>query len=149
ELNLKHRDLVNLGLAKRLNAPSILVADIDRGGIFASVVGTFHLLEPDESRLVRAFLVNRFRGDLSLFEEGVRILEERTQRPCLGVFPYAPEIYLDAEDSVTLEGAVKRSSSNLRAAIVRFPHISNFTDFRLLPDAVYLSSPVREQFDCV
>jgi adenosylcobyric acid synthase len=149
ELNLKHRDLVNLGLAKRLNAPSILVADIDRGGVFASVIGTFHLLEPDEAPLVRAFLVNRFRGDLSLFKDGVRILEERTGRPCLGVFPYAPEIYLDAEDSVTLERPLVPSSTSGRAAIVRLPHISNFTDFRLLPDAAYVSSPVRERFDWV
>src|SRR5204863_2463888 len=75
ELNLKSRDLVNLGLARRLDAPAMLVADIDRGGVFASVIGTFHLLEPEEALLVRSFLVNRFRGDLGLFKDGVRILE--------------------------------------------------------------------------
>src|SRR5882724_1111988 len=100
ELNLKYCDLVNLGLAARLNAPGILVADIDRGGVFASVVGTFHLLEPEERRLVRTFLVNRFRGDLALFRSGVRILEEKTGRRCLGVFPYVNDIHLDPEDSV-------------------------------------------------
>jgi adenosylcobyric acid synthase len=149
ELNLKHRDLVNLGLARRLNAASMLVADIDRGGIFASVIGTFHLLEPEEAVLVRSFLVNRFRGDINLFKDGVRILEEKTDRPCLGVFPFAPDIYLDAEDSVSLDGRRKPPSSGVRAAIIRLPHISNFTDFRLLPDAVYLSQPSGESFDVI
>ena len=149
ELNLKHRDLVNLGLARRLNAPSLLVADIDRGGVFASVIGTFHLLESEEAALMRSFLVNRFRGDVGLFQDGIRILEEKTKRSCLGVFPYAPDIYLDAEDSVSLEGPAVAGNSGVRAAIVRLPHISNFTDFRLLPDAVYLSElrrPLRCDF---
>ena len=149
ELNLKHRDLVNLGLARRLNAPSMLVADIDRGGVFASVIGTFHLLEPEEAALVRSFLVNRFRGDRSLFQDGVRILEEKTHRPCLGVFPFAEDIYLDAEDSVSLENAPGSVKTGIRAAIIRLPHISNFTDFRLLPDAVYLSHPSNERFDVI
>jgi adenosylcobyric acid synthase len=149
ELNLKHRDLVNLGLARRLNAPSMLVADIDRGGVFASVIGTFHLLEPDEASLIRSFIVNRFRGDAGLFKDGVRILEEKTCRPCLGVFPFAPDIYLDAEDSVGLEAPVSAQKSGVRAAIIRLPHISNFTDFRLLPDAVYLSKPSTERFDVI
>jgi adenosylcobyric acid synthase len=149
ELNLKHRDLVNLGLARRVQAPSILVADIDRGGIFASVIGTFHLLEPEEASLVRTFMVNRFRGDAALFKDGVRILEEKTNRPCLGVFPFAPEIYMDAEDSVTLEETRAAAATGIRAAIVRLPHISNFTDFRLLPDAAYLSKPVDAPFDVI
>ncbi len=149
ELNLKHRDLVNLGLARRLNAASMLVADIDRGGVFASVIGTFHLLEPEEASLVRSFLVNRFRGDLGLFRDGVRILEEKTNRPCLGVFPFAPDIYLDAEDSVSLDGKAAAAGSGVRAAIVRLPHISNFTDFRLLSDAVYLSEPSTQDFDVI
>ena len=149
ELNLKHRDLVNLGLAERLNAPSILVADIDRGGVFASVIGTFHLLEAKEGNLIRSFLINRFKGDLNLFKDGVRILEEKTQRPCLGVFPFTPNIYLDAEDSVGLEKAATSGGSGVRAAIVRLPHISNFTDFRLLPDAKYLSQPSNETFDVI
>jgi adenosylcobyric acid synthase len=149
ELNLKHRDLVNLGLARRLNAPSMLVSDIDRGGVFASVIGTFHLLEPEEATLMRSFLVNRFRGDVGLFADGIRILEEQTHRPCLGVFPYAPDIYLDAEDSVSLEGRPVAGNSGVRAGIVRLPHISNFTDFRLLPDAVYLSEPSRDRFDVI
>ena len=139
ELNLKHHDLVNLGLASRLDAPSILVADIDRGGVFASVIGTFHLLDRAESSLVRSFLVNRFRGDRSLFRDGVKILEQRTGRPCLGVFPFLKGVYLDAEDSVRLEAPDMTPGSNGSVAIVRLPHISNFTDFRLIPEATYSS----------
>jgi adenosylcobyric acid synthase len=146
ELNLKHRDLVNMGLAERVKAPAILVADIDRGGVFASVIGTFHLLNPTESSLVRSFLVNRFRGDLRLFDDGVRILEEKTGRPCLGVFPFARDIEIDPEDSVSLED---RKATTGRVAIIRLPHISNFTDFRLLPDAVYVSQPVDQRFDTI
>ncbi len=81
ELNLRHRDLVNLGLATRVNAPVMLVADIDRGGVFASLVGTFALLEPEERALVRSFAINRFRGDPQLFTDGRHMLEQRTQRP--------------------------------------------------------------------
>ena len=146
ELNLKHHDLVNLGLAQRLQARSILVADIDRGGVFASVVGTFQLLEPEESRLVQSFLVNRFRGDRSLFEDGVKILEERTRKPCLGVFPYVDDLELDHEDSLDLED---RPAGNGRVAIVRLPHLSNFTDFRLLPHAAYVASPTSAHFDVI
>jgi adenosylcobyric acid synthase len=162
ELNLKNRDLVNLGLATRLNAPAILVADIDRGGVFASVVGTFHLLEKSESTLVRSFLINRFRGDPALFKDGVEILESKTQRPCLGVFPFANDIHLDAEDSVSLEHAPHapkhktgghrpplQQDQDKRIAIVRLPHISNFTDFRLMDSAVYVSAPNDAQFDFI
>jgi adenosylcobyric acid synthase len=143
-LNLKHCDLVNLGFATRIQAPCILVADIDRGGAFASIAGTFHLLEPEESALVRTFIVNRFRGDPTLFEDGVRIIEARTGRRCLGVFPFAANIHLDPEDSVSLEDRVSpinpAVNSDPRVAIVTLPHISNFTDFRLLPAAQYISA---------
>ncbi len=153
ELNLRHCDLVNLGFAVRVRAPGILVADIDRGGVFASVAGTFQLLEPEESALVRTFLVNRFRGDVTLFEDGVRILEAKTGRRCLGVFPYAPDIHLDPEDSVSLDERISQNANpadtSQRVAIVRFPHISNFTDFRLLPEARYISQPSSEQFDVI
>jgi adenosylcobyric acid synthase len=157
ELNLKNRDLVNLGLASRLNAPVILVADIDRGGVFASLIGTFHLLDESESPLVRSFLINRFRGDSSLFRDGVEILEQRTKRRCLGVFPFADEIRLDAEDSVSLEqrpqspcaAADDAYSGCSRVAIIRLPHISNFTDFRLMSFAKYVTAPSEEQFDII
>jgi adenosylcobyric acid synthase len=146
ELNLKHHDLVNLGLARRLHARSVLVADIDRGGVFASVVGTFQLLEPEESLLVRSFLVNRFRGERDLFRDGVKILEEKTGKPCLGVFPHVSDLDLDAEDSLNLED---RAVGHGRIAIVRLPHISNFTDFRLMPHAVYVASPTAVHFDTI
>src|SRR6185369_9461504 len=153
ELNLKQYDLVNLDLALRIKAPCILVADIDRGGVFASVTGTFQLLEPQEFELVRTFLINRFRGDVGLFIDGVGMLEEGTGRRCLGIFPNTPGIHLDPEDSVSLEDHAPRFSSTSdvasRVAIVRLPHISNFTDFRLLPDARYISHPVHERFDVI
>src|SRR5207247_9739473 len=104
ELNLKPHDLCNLGLARRLDAPGLLVADIDRGGIFASIIGTFCLLEEQERELLRSFAVNRFRGDASLFADGVEILESRTCRPCLGVFAMSREIQIDAEGAGSLEG---------------------------------------------
>ena len=153
ELNLRQYDLVNLDLAVRIKAPCILVADIDRGGVFASVTGTFQLLEPEESALVRTFLINRFRGDVGLFSSGVGMLEERTGRRCLGIFPYAPGIHLDPEDSVSLDDPARpfspASDVAPRVAIIRLPHISNFTDFRLLPDARYIYQPLHERFDVI
>ncbi len=146
ELNLKATDLVNLGLATRLNVPVLLTADIDRGGVFASVVGSFALLEEKERDLVRSFAVNRFRGDPSLFESGVSMLEERTGKPCLGVFPYLPDVLLDAEDGVSFES---NGSADSDIAIIALPHISNLTDFRLIPNARRVSKPIAEDFTCV
>ncbi len=146
ELNLKHHDLVNLGLARRIQAPVILVADIDRGGVFASVTGTFQLLDEEEALLVRSFLVNRFRGDTSLFQHGVRILEQKTGRPCLGVFPHVSNLDLDPEDSLNLDD---RPQGHGLIAIVRLPHLSNFTDFRLLPQATYVTTPTAGRFDVI
>ena len=146
ELNLKQTDLVNLGLATRLNVPVMLTADIDRGGVFAAVAGTFALLEDSERALVRSFAVNRFRGDPTLFEGGVNMLEERTGKPCLGVFPYLPGASLDAEDGVSFEGAGGRDSD---IAIIALPHISNLSDFRLLPSARRITKPVDAIFRCV
>jgi adenosylcobyric acid synthase len=152
ELNLKHHDLVNLRLAAQIAARALLVADVDRGGVFASVIGTFHLLDAQESSIMPAFLINRFRGDPELFRDGVKILEKETRRPCLGVFPFAPDIYLDPEDSICLETRVStmgNAKPPIAAAIVRLPHISNFTDFRLLPYAEYVAAPVDRCFDAV
>ena len=149
ELNLKDRDLVNLGLARRLEAPGLLVADIDRGGVFASVAGTYCLLDEEERRLLRSFAINRFRGEASLFEDGVRILEERTGQPCLGVFPMLHDVAIDDEDSVSLEEP-PRPRENARVGIVRLPHISNFTDFRLLaPLAEWVTGPGEAKFECI
>ena len=153
ELNLRQFDLVNLGLATRLSAPWLLVADIERGGVFASVIGTVGLLTPEERALMRAFAVNKFRGDLSLFEDGRRILEERTGRPCLGVFPYANGIDLDDEDSLSIPDASTGSAmpAGQRCAILRFPRISNTTDFRLLKSASWITAPAAStstSFSC-
>ena len=122
ELNLREHDLVNLWLATALRAPWLLVADIERGGVFASVIGTVQLLTPDERALFRGFAINKFRGDLSLFDEGVRVLEARTNARCLGVFPYADAVQLDPEDSLALNTAPRTAApSGARIAIVRFP----------------------------
>src|SRR4051812_44432398 len=103
ELNLRDHDLVNLGLVTRIRAPWLLVADIERGGVFGSVFGTTHLLSSEERSLFKGFAINKFRGDVSLFDDGVQILEERTASRCFGVFPYAGDIALDAEDSLALK----------------------------------------------
>jgi len=150
ELNLRSVDLVNLGLVTAIKAPWLLVADIERGGVFASVLGTVGLLEPDERALFRGFAINKFRGDPSLFEDGVRILEERTASPCLGVFPFASDIVLDAEDSLAVDMTPrKRWPTGARTAIIRLPHLSNATDFRLLDWAEWLSGPASVDYDFI
>jgi len=150
ELNLRAHDLVNLGLVTRLGVPWIVVADIERGGVFASVVGTARLLTPRERELFRGFAVNKFRGDLSLFDEGVDILEEKTSAPCLGVFPYANDVHLDAEDSLALDtGRRQPAPDGTRIAIVRVPHLSNATDFRLLAWADWHEAPPTRDYDFV
>src|ERR1041385_5137663 len=106
ELNLKEGDIVNMAIARYANAPVILAGDIDRGGIFAQLLGTLWLLEPEERQLIRGFLVNKFRGDLRLFEEGVRILEEKSDLPVLGVVPYLKDLNLPEEDAVALDQPV-------------------------------------------
>ena len=103
ELNLRDHDLVNLGLVTAIRAPWLLVADIERGGVFGSVDRHRDLLTADERSLFRGFAINKFRGDSSLFDDGVRMLEERTASRCFGVFPYAADLHLDAEDSLALE----------------------------------------------
>lgn len=149
ELNLRNMDLVNLGLARRLNVPVLLVADIDRGGVFASIYGTLALLEPEEATLVRAFAVNRFRGDPALFSDAVRILEEKTSKPCLGVFPFVKNLPLDEEDSVALDQWQPLPPGALSIAIIQFPHVSNHTDFQHLTSALWIQRPLRRQFDLI
>ncbi len=133
ELNLKKNDLVNFAMAKKAGAAVLIVADIDRGGVFAATIGAFHLLTSGERRMLRGFIINKFRGDAALFEEGVEIIARRTQRPVLGVVPYVGDLVLPEEDSVALTR--KRLSSaweedgGLRIGVVRLPHISNYTDF--------------------
>ncbi|MEQ1946002.1 MAG: cobyric acid synthase [Bryobacteraceae bacterium] len=146
EMNLKSRDLVNLSMAAYADARGLLVADIDRGGVFASICGTLELLPPEERALVKSFAVNRFRGDRSLFADGEQFIEQRVGVPCLGVFPMASEIALDAEDGVSLDDAA--SFADARIAIVRLPHISNFTDFRLLA-CQWISRPINKALDWI
>lgn len=132
EVNLKDRDMVNMRVALHCQAPVLLVADIDRGGVFASLVGTLELLEPEERALIKAFVINKFRGDLSLLEPGLKWLEGRTGIPVAGVIPYYHDIHVAEEDSVSLEKrrAMKtRSDYVLDIAVIGLPHISNFDDF--------------------
>ncbi|MBI3209541.1 MAG: cobyric acid synthase, partial [Candidatus Solibacter usitatus] len=131
EMNLRATDLANLAIAHYAGARGLLVADIDRGGVFASICGTLDLLPPDERALMRSFAVNKFHGDRDLFAAGVAFLESRAGTPCLGVFPAVRDIRIDDEDSVSLEGA--RGVAGSRIAVIHLPCISNFTDFRLLP----------------
>jgi adenosylcobyric acid synthase len=145
ELNLRQTDLVNLGFAARHDIPVLLVADIDRGGVFASVFGTIELLAPAERELVRAFAINRFRGDPSLFASGAKLLEEKTGKPCLGVFPFLENVRLDEEDSVSLDA---RPGGVSHMAAIRFPRISNFTDFCRLP-VVWIDRAADRKFEIV
>ncbi|MFW6181456.1 MAG: cobyric acid synthase, partial [Spirochaetota bacterium] len=118
--------------AGRVGAPVVLVADIDRGGVFASIVGTMKLLKPRERRLVIGFIINKFRGDPALFERGVRLIRRKTGRPVFGVLPYFTDIHLPQEDSVALQAGRKGSvhrGGTVRVAVVHLPYISNYTDF--------------------
>jgi adenosylcobyric acid synthase len=150
EINLRHVDLVNLGLATRLEAPWVLVADIERGGVFASVLGTIGLLTPQERELLRGILINKFRGDRSLFDDGVRLLEVRGGVPCLGVFPYAEELHVDAEDSLAIARRARTPAPpGASIAILSFPRVSNATDFRLLTWADWITTPGTVDYDFV
>ncbi|WP_196888706.1 cobyric acid synthase [Aureivirga sp. CE67] len=133
ELNLKHRDIVNMRMAQAANANVYLVADIDKGGVFASVYGTIALLEEWERKLVKGIIINKFRGDIRLFEEGIKIIEDLTKIPVLGVVPFAQDIYIEEEDSVALKNKNKKSSEGaVNIAVIHYPYISNYTDFNVL-----------------
>ncbi len=134
ELNLKPHDLVNMAMAEMADARCILVGDIDRGGIFAALLGSFSLLEPAERERVGGFIVNKLRGDPRLFGDGVRIIESRSGRPVFGVVPYFDHIALPEEDSVALGRRMDRpeaacAQDAVRIGVVRLPFISNYTDF--------------------
>ena len=134
ELNLRDHDLVNMPMARHANAKVILVADIDRGGVFASAYGSIKLQKPEDQQYIRGIIINKFRGDLRLFDDGRRLLEDICGVPVLGVVPYYKDIYIDEEDSVALER--KRTSrgqgGTVDIAVVLLRHISNFTDFNTL-----------------
>lgn len=133
ELNLKHRDIVNMRMAEAANACVYLVGDIDKGGIFGSVYGTIALLEDWERKLVKGIIINKFRGDASLFIEGKKTLEKLTGLPVLGVLPYAKNIIIEEEDSVALNRrSIAAIEGKLNIAIVKLHYMSNYTDFQAL-----------------
>ena len=135
EVNMKDRDMVNMKVAAACGAPVLLAADIDRGGVFASIVGTLELLEPHEREMIKATVINKFRGDLSLLTPGLTWLEDRTGIPVAGVVPYYHDIHIAEEDSVSLERrrAMKaRTDYLIDIAVMGLPHISNFDDFDAL-----------------
>ena len=127
EINLKENDIVNMGLAKLLDAPVLLIGDIDRGGVFAQLLGTLMLLEDEERARVKGLIINKFRGDISILEPGINMLEERGHVPVTGVVPYM-ELSLEDEDSLT-DRFANRQEGPIDIAVIRYPRISNFTDF--------------------
>lgn len=133
EINLRDRDIVNMGMAEKVDVPVILVADIDRGGVFASIYGTLALLEPDERARVKGVIINKFRGDVSLLTSGLRQIEELTHVPVIGVMPWI-DVQLEDEDGVALQkGKYRQQNENvLDIAVIQTPYISNFTDFNAL-----------------
>jgi len=127
EINLKQNDIVNMGLAKMVDAPVLLVGDIDRGGVFAQLLGTLMLLEEDEKDRIKGLIINKFRGDKSILDPGIVMLEERGGKPVTGVLPYM-KISVDDEDSLS-ERLTSKEKGLVNIAVVRFPRISNFSDF--------------------
>lgn len=147
EINLKSHDIVNMKIAEIFNAPVILVGDIDKGGVFASLVGTLELLNKKECSRIEGFIINKFRGDKSLLKNGISFLKKRTKKKVLGVIPYFKDIRIPEEDGVVLEHEredpryrtdflKKNVSDKVNIAVVKFPHISNFTDFDALEDEI-------------
>ena len=133
EINLRELDLVNLSMAAHANASVILVADIDRGGVFASCYGSIMLLTEDERKLVKGILINKFRGDIRLFKTGITMIEELCKIPVIGVVPYYQDIHIEEEDSVMLHTKSRfASEGKVNVAVVLLQHMSNFTDFNPL-----------------
>lgn len=135
EINLRDRDIANMGFAEAVDCPVILIADIDRGGVFAHLVGTLELLSESERARVIGFVINRFRGDMGLLQSGLDWLEQKTGKPVLGVIPYLNGLYLDAEDA--LASGARNSAAQIHVAALALPRISNHTDMdalRLHPD---------------
>jgi adenosylcobyric acid synthase len=138
EINLKQHDIVNMRMAEVADAVCILVGDIDRGGVFASLLGTVQLLDETEQTRIQGFLINKFRGDVELLDPGIRMMEDRLHKPCLGVVPYIPHLALEEEDSIGLADITGETEPwlpedargrPLRIGVVALPSVSNFTDF--------------------
>jgi adenosylcobyric acid synthase len=141
EINLKQHDIVNMRMAEMADASCLLVGDIDRGGVFASLLGTMELLDPEERARIRGFVINQFRGDTSLLLPGLRMMEQRLEKPCLGIVPHIDRLSLDEEDSLGLPApdplpdsrwSITAADRPLRVAVIAFPSLSNFTDFDAL-----------------
>lgn len=127
EINLKADDIVNMGLAKLVGAPVLLAGDIDRGGVFAQLLGTLMLLEPDEKELVKGLIINKFRGDKTILDPGIVMLEERGHVPVAGVIPYM-KVAIEEEDSLS-EKLEQSQKGLIDLAVIRLPRMSNYTDF--------------------
>lgn len=133
EVNLWDKDITNMRVAEKVNAATYLIADIDKGGVFASVYGTIQLLPESQRNLIKGIIINKFRGDIQLFTEGRKILEDLTGKPVVGVIPHFRDIFVEQEDSVVLDSATTTSKKGLvNVAVVLLKHMSNFTDFNLL-----------------
>lgn len=131
EINLKQEDIVNMGMAKQAKAPVLLVGDIDRGGVFAQLVGTVSLLEKEEQQMIKGLIINKFRGDKTILDPGLEMLEEKTGIPVVGVAPYM-ELEVEDEDSLTERFSGNQQVELIDIAVIRVPRISNFTDFNAL-----------------
>lgn len=149
EINLRDGDIVNMSMAAYAKANVILVADIDRGGVFASIYGSVMLQTPEDRKRIKGIIINKFRGDLRLFEQGRELIEDLCKIPVLGVVPMANHIKIDEEDSVAIENKNKTISENkIKVGVVTLPHISNFTDFNVLEqhpevNLFYITSPAE------
>jgi len=153
EINLKHNDIANLKIAMMARCPVILVADIDRGGVFAQIAGTIELLEPFERSYIKGIIINKFRGDRSILDSGIDFISKKTGIPVLGVIPWMTELALPAEDSVTLGNrskvvSIMAGNKKIHIGVLKLPRISNFSDFDPLekePDVVFSYVEVPEQ----
>ena len=138
EINLRANDIANMGYAEAVDCPVIIIADIDKGGVFAHLVGTLALLSESEQARVKGFVINRFRGDIALLQSGLDWLEEHTGKPVLGVLPYLHDLTLDAEDAIAVKNvmatdpATESVTNIIKIAVLLLPHISNHTDFDVL-----------------
>src|SRR5436190_21628026 len=136
EINLRDRDLVNFRMAQFAGADVLLVADIERGGIFGSLMGTLALIRPSERKRVKGLIINKFRGDKQIFDSGIDFLERRTGIPVLGMIPYYEAMAIPEEDSVSLERKSKEAkpftSETINIAVLRLPHLANYTDLAAL-----------------
>ncbi len=141
EINLRARDIANMGFAEAADCSVVLVADIDRGGVFAHLVGTLELLSASEQARVTGFIINRFRGDIALLKPGLDCLEQRTGKPVFGVLPYLTDLQLDAEDAID-QHSIDSENATLKVAVLVFSRISNHTDF----DALRMQSEVALEY---